>query len=58
MRRGGCAVWKESRSHLYPRRRGGVDQQNLLLDQHHPGRAYNSVAFGTIFLMARPPLLI
>ena len=28
MRRGGCAVKKKSRSHLSPRRRGGVDKPN------------------------------
>src|SRR5437016_8697838 len=39
-RRGGCAAKKKSRSHLSPRRRGGADQENDSVDQHHPSRRY------------------
>ena len=30
LRRGGCALNKKARSHLVPRRRGGVDQSPLI----------------------------
>src|SRR5438067_13321109 len=39
-RRGGCAAKKRLRSHLNPRRRGGADQENDYVDQHHPSRRY------------------
>src|SRR2546425_13075039 len=61
LRRGGCAVNKMSRSHLSPRRRGGRSQANVSKrTAKRDSRATTpSAPFrnGTIFLLARPPLL-
>src|SRR5207249_2304340 len=39
-RRGGCAPKKKLRSQLSLRRRGGTDQENDFIDQHHASRRY------------------
>src|SRR5438132_10966820 len=67
-RRGGCAVKKKLRSHLSPRRRGGVGQENDFLTSTTPAAttasafpssaeegSFRSVAvFAFIFLFAAP----
>src|SRR5207244_4329635 len=53
-RRGGCAANKKLRSHLSPRRRGGVGQQIDLFDQHHFLRL-RAIALA---LRAQQPLLL
>src|SRR5947209_18441234 len=61
LRRGGCAVNKISRSHLISRRRGGRSHANVSKrTAKRDSRATTpSAPFrnGTIFLLARPPLL-
>ena len=58
MRRGGCAVKKKSRSHLSPRRRGGVDKPNTFCGPTPP-RPLHQRWLRSIFLdvASTPPQL-
>src|SRR5262249_46550370 len=55
LRRGGCAVNKKMRSHLIPRRRGGVDQPPLiLLTSTTPAAPFKDASRPLLYVAALP----
>ena len=48
---------EKARSHISPRSRGGVVQEKLSVDQHHPVRSFKGASRYFLSVAATPPRL-